>query len=33
VGPLTVAMLMANTVALAERHEALEKGLTADENA
>jgi methylenetetrahydrofolate dehydrogenase (NADP+)/methenyltetrahydrofolate cyclohydrolase len=32
VGPLTIAMLMANTVALAERHQALEKGLAADEN-
>jgi methylenetetrahydrofolate dehydrogenase (NADP+)/methenyltetrahydrofolate cyclohydrolase len=31
VGPLTVAMLMANTVALAERHQA-QKGLAADEN-
>jgi methylenetetrahydrofolate dehydrogenase (NADP+)/methenyltetrahydrofolate cyclohydrolase len=32
VGPLTIAMLMANTVALAERHQA-EKGLAADEDA
>jgi methylenetetrahydrofolate dehydrogenase (NADP+)/methenyltetrahydrofolate cyclohydrolase len=31
VGPLTVAMLMANTVALAERHQGIEKGLAADE--
>src|SRR5580698_904175 len=30
VGPLTIAMLMANTVALAERHQA-KKGLAADE--
>jgi len=31
VGPLTIAMLMANTVALAERHQA-QKGRAADEN-
>ena len=31
VGPLTVAMLMANTVGLAEKHQALEKSLAADE--
>lgn len=32
VGPLTIAMLMANTVALAESHQAREKGLVADES-